>query len=158
MKKIHAVLPARAVGYPWSLVFSTEENGFSLNSLYRKMSATPQGPVLMFIKDTNEKVFGAMSSCTFMVSDHFYGNGEMFLFSLSEDGELSHWPWSGENSFFIKGNKESLAIGAGEGLFGLWLDEDLYHGRSHPCSTFSNDCLSSKEDFVVKALEIWAFM
>jgi len=129
-----------------------------LNSLYRKMAATPQGPVLMFIKDTNDKVFGAMSSCTFVVSDHFYGNGEMFLFSYAEDGELRYWPWSGENSYFIKGNKESLAIGAGEGVFGLWVDEDLYHGRSHPCSTFGNECLSSKEDFVVKALEIWAFM
>lgn len=158
VKKIVCVMPPRVVGYPWTLTFSTEQNGFSLKSLYRKMSSLPQGPVLLFIKDTNDKIFGAMSSCTFVVSDHFYGNGEMFLFSLLDDGELRHWPWSGENNYFIKGNKESLAIGAGEGLFGLWLDEDLYHGRSHPCSTFGNECLSSKEDFVIKALEIWAFI
>jgi len=157
-KKINVRLPARAVGYPWTLVFSTEENGFSLKSLYRKMASMPDGPMLVFIKDTADKVFGAMSSTTFVISDSFYGNGEMFLFSFGEDGELNHWPWSGENNFFIKGNKESLAIGAGEGLFGLWLDEDLYHGRSHPCSTFSNECLSSKEDFVIKILEIWAFI
>lgn len=43
------------------------------------------------------------------------------------------------------------------GEFGLWLDGDLYHGRSHSCKTFGNPMLSKKEDFYVQDIEIWAF-
>jgi len=44
------------------------------------------------------------------------------------------------------------------GLFGLWFDEDLYHGRSNKCETFNNDILTETEDFVLKAFEAWAFI
>ena len=44
------------------------------------------------------------------------------------------------------------------GNFGLWLDEDLYHGRSHPCATYSNVQLSSQEDFLCSGLEAWTFV
>ncbi|XP_072269340.1 oxidation resistance protein 1 [Pyxicephalus adspersus] len=43
------------------------------------------------------------------------------------------------------------------GEFALWLDGDLYHGRSHSCKTFGNTTLSKKEDFIVQDIEIWAF-
>lgn len=43
------------------------------------------------------------------------------------------------------------------GEFGLWLDGDLYHGRSHSCKTFGNPMLSKKEDFYVQDIEIWTF-
>ena len=44
------------------------------------------------------------------------------------------------------------------GNFGLWLDGDLYHGRSHPCTTFNNAQLSWKEDFLCSGLEAWTFV
>lgn len=44
------------------------------------------------------------------------------------------------------------------GNFGLWLDEDLYHGRSHPCTTYNNAQLSWKEDFLCSGLEAWTFV
>ena len=44
------------------------------------------------------------------------------------------------------------------GVFGLWFDEDLYHGRTNKCETFDNDILTSSEDFVVKGVEAWAFI
>lgn len=44
-------------------------------------------------------------------------------------------------------------------MFGIWLDGDLFHGRSHKCKTFGNEGpLSSTEDFVVKTLEAWGFV
>lgn len=43
------------------------------------------------------------------------------------------------------------------GEFALWLDGDLYHGRSHSCKTFGNHTLSKKEDFFIQDIEIWAF-
>lgn len=41
------------------------------------------------------------------------------------------------------------------GQFGLWLDEDLYHGGSHPCATFNNEVLARQEQFCIKELEAW---
>uniref|UniRef100_A0A672KMS6 Oxidation resistance protein 1 n=1 Tax=Sinocyclocheilus grahami TaxID=75366 RepID=A0A672KMS6_SINGR len=52
---------------------------------------------------------------------------------------------------------DSLSFGGGGGEFGLWLDGDLYHGRTHSCKTFGNQMLSKTEDFYVQDIEIWAF-
>ncbi|XP_020287572.1 nuclear receptor coactivator 7 isoform X3 [Pseudomyrmex gracilis] len=148
-------LPARAEGYQWTLVFSTSQHGFSLNSMYRKM-AKVESPILLVIEDTEGNVFGALTSCSLHVSDHFYGTGESLLFRFTP--KFQAFNWTGDNLYFIKGNNESLAIGAGDGKFGLWLDGDLYQGRTQSCSTYGNEPLAPREDFVVKTLECWAFI
>ncbi|XP_044750372.1 nuclear receptor coactivator 7 isoform X3 [Coccinella septempunctata] len=148
-------LPARAEGYAWTLVFSTSQHGFSLNSMYRKMYKL-ESPVLLVIEDTDNNVFGALTSCALQVSEHFYGTGESLLFRFSPEFQV--YNWTGENLYFIKGNNESLSIGAGDGKFGLWLDGDLYLGRTEMCKTYGNDPLTPSVDFVVKTLECWAFV
>lgn len=148
-------LPGRTVGYSWVLIYSTDLHGFSLKTLYRDM-ANYDSPVLLVVRSTRNQVFGALISCPLKVSDHFYGTGESFLFSFYPTFRI--FRWTGENNFFVKGNQESLAIGAGKGFFGLWFDGDLYHGRSHPCDTFGNEVLSEEEDFVVQAFEAWGFV
>lgn len=132
-------LPARAEGYLWTLVFSTSQHGFSLNSMYRKMNRL-ESPILLVIEDTEgnvrttwhgvinatiflhfltyayefffSQVFGALTSCSLHVSDHFYGTGESLLFRFTP--KFQAFNWTGDNLYFIKGNNESLAIGAGE--------------------------------------------
>ncbi|XP_054156616.1 oxidation resistance protein 1-like [Oppia nitens] len=157
-KKLCRHLPARAEGYSWTLIYSSAKHGFSLKTLYREMNKF-ESPVLMIIEDTYGSIFGALISCSLRVSDHFYGTGETFLFTFGTDSsQLLVYPWTGENLFFVKGDQNSLSLGAGDGNFGLWLDGDLFHGRSHPCKTFGNSMLSLEEDFVVKALECWAFV
>lgn len=42
-------------GYVWTLVFSTSQHGFSLNSMYRKMTRI-ESPILMVIQDTEQNV------------------------------------------------------------------------------------------------------
>ncbi|XP_049847701.1 TLD domain-containing protein 2-like [Schistocerca gregaria] len=147
--------PARAEGYVWTLVFSTSQYGFSLNSMCRKMNRL-ESPILLFIEDTENNVFVALTSCALKVSDHFYGTGESLLFRFT--AEFQVFNWTGDNLYFIKGNNESLSIGAGDGKFGLWLDGDLYQGRTEPCSTYGNEPLTPQKDFVVKTLECWAFI
>ncbi|KAL9890285.1 TLD domain-containing protein mustard isoform 4-T4 [Glossina fuscipes fuscipes] len=154
-EKLCSHLPARAEGYSWSLVFSTSLHGFSLNSLYRKMQRL-ESPILIVIEDTDHNVFGALTSCSLHVSDHFYGNGESLLYKFNPSFKVFHW--TGENLYFIKGNVESLLVGAGNGRFGLWLDGDLNQGRSQSCSTYGNEPLAPQEDFVIKTLECWAFV
>ncbi|XP_030073856.1 oxidation resistance protein 1 isoform X2 [Microcaecilia unicolor] len=154
IEKLTKHLPPRTIGYPWTLVYSTGKHGMSLKTLYRTMLGLDT-PVLMVIKDSDGQVFGALASEPFKVSDCFYGTGETFLFTFCPEFEV--YKWTGDNMFFIKGDMDSLAFGGGGGEFALWLDGDLYHGRSHSCKTFGNPILSKKEDFFVQDIEIWAF-
>ncbi|XP_070691646.1 nuclear receptor coactivator 7 isoform X2 [Pempheris klunzingeri] len=152
LKRLAAHMPARCQGYSWQLVYSTAIHGSSLKTLYRNMAGL-DSPVLLVIKDMHKKVFGAFSSDPFKVSKYCYGTGETFLFSFNPD--FKAYRWSGENSYFVSGNLESLQIGGGGGGFGLWLDADLYHGSSFSCPTFHNASLSSQQDFIVQDLEVW---
>ncbi|XP_028917999.1 oxidation resistance protein 1 isoform X2 [Ornithorhynchus anatinus] len=154
IEKLTKHLPPRTIGYPWTLVYGTGKHGTSLKTLYRTMLGLDT-PVLMVIKDSDGQVFGALASEPFKVSDCFYGTGETFVFTFSPDFEI--FKWTGDNMFFIKGDMDSLAFGGGGGEFALWLDGDLYHGRSHSCKTFGNHTLSKKEDFCIQDIEIWAF-
>ncbi|KAI7799171.1 putative oxidation resistance protein 1, partial [Triplophysa rosa] len=154
IEKLAKHLPPRTIGYPWSLAFSTSNHGMSIKSLYRTMQGQ-DSPVLMVIKDSDGQLFGALASEPFKVSDGFYGTGETFLFTFCPDFKV--FKWTGDNLFFMKGDPDSLAFGGGGGEFGLWLDGDLYHGRTHSCKTFGNPMLSKTEDFYVQDIEIWAF-
>ena len=53
--KLNLNLIPRAVGYNWVLSFSTEANGFSLNTMYRTL-ADVDTPCLIVIMDTNRNV------------------------------------------------------------------------------------------------------
>ncbi|XP_037532366.1 oxidation resistance protein 1a isoform X2 [Nematolebias whitei] len=154
IEKLARHLPPRTIGYPWALAFGTSKHGMSIKTLYRAMQGQDT-PVLLVIKDSDGQVFGALASEPFKVSEGFYGTGETFLFTFNPEFEV--YKWTGDNMFFIKGDTDSLAFGGGSGEFGLWLDGDLYHGRSHSCKTFGNPMLSKKEDFYVQDIEIWAF-
>ncbi|KAK7146900.1 hypothetical protein R3I94_009669 [Phoxinus phoxinus] len=154
IEKLAKHLPPRTIGYHWNLTFSTSKNGMSIKTLYRTMQ-DQESPMLMVIKDSDGQMFGALASQPFKVSEGFYGTGETFLFTFYPEFEV--YKWTGDNLFFIKGDMDSLAFGGGSGEFGLWLDGDLYHGRSNSCKTFGNPMLSMKEDFFVQDIEIWSF-
>ena len=109
-RQLYQHLPARAEGYTWSLIYSTAKHGFSLKTMYREM-AKVDTPILMVIQDTSGAVFGALTSHPLRTSDLFYGTGESFLFTFYPDFEK--FGWTGHNQYFIKGNSDSLVIGAG---------------------------------------------
>eukprot|EP00069_Balaena_mysticetus_P015509 bmy_09291T0 len=152
MRQLSLHLPPRIAGHSWSLAFCTSRDGFSLRSLYRQMEGH-SGPVLLVLRDQDGQMFGAFSSSAIRLSKGFYGTGETFLFSFSP--QLKVFKWTGNNSFFVKGDLDSLMMGCGSGHFGLWLDGDLYHGGSHPCATFNNEVLARQEQFCIKELEAW---
>ncbi|CAG0885016.1 unnamed protein product, partial [Darwinula stevensoni] len=154
-KHLIRVIPARCQGYPWRLVYSTSRDGFSLSNLYRKMEGADSS-ILLVIEDTGLNVFGALLSDPLVVADHFYGTGESFLYTFAADN-FQIFKWSGDNDFFIRCHPDSIAVGAGDGHFGLLLDEDLNNGRTESCLTFANDPLSPNKDFVIKTLECWSF-
>ncbi|XP_040837442.1 TLD domain-containing protein 2 isoform X2 [Ochotona curzoniae] len=120
IRQLSLHLPPRVRGCPWSLVFCTARDGFSLRRLYRQMEGHG-GPALLVLRDQDGQVFN----------------------------------WTGRNSFFVKGDLDSLMVGSGSGQFGLWLDGDLYRGGSQPCATFNNEVLARHEQFCIMELEAW---
>ncbi|KAK7808996.1 hypothetical protein U0070_010143 [Myodes glareolus] len=128
------------------------QDGFSLRRLYRQMEGH-SGPVLLVLRDQDGQMFGAFSSSAIRLSKSFYGTGETFLFSFAP--QLKVFKWTGSNSFFVKGDLDSLMMGSGSGQFGLWLDGDLYRGGSYPCATFNNEVLARQEQFCIEELEAW---
>uniref|UniRef100_UPI00358E3C66 nuclear receptor coactivator 7-like isoform X2 n=1 Tax=Myxine glutinosa TaxID=7769 RepID=UPI00358E3C66 len=145
-------LPPRTIGHAWHLAYSPERHGSSLSTLYRNLSEL-EGPGVLIVRDINNEVFGAFVSHPFHFSDHFYGTGDTFLFTFTPEFQV--YLWTGENTFYILGSKDAIAVGGGGGVFGLWLDSDLYHGASNRCITFNNDPLPGHKDFLVLELEFW---
>ncbi|XP_060947306.1 nuclear receptor coactivator 7 isoform X2 [Limanda limanda] len=154
IEKLSCRLPARVQGYPWRLAYSTVNHGTSLKTLYRNLAAV-DSPVLLVIRDMDGQIFGAFSTHPFKVSEHCYGTGETFLYNFCP--EIKVYRWTGENSYFVKGNIDSLQMGGGGGKVGLWLDAELYRGASAKCATFNNQPLSAQQDFSIHSLEVWAF-
>ncbi|XP_034555467.1 nuclear receptor coactivator 7 [Notolabrus celidotus] len=154
IEKLACRLPARVQGYPWRLAYSTVRHGTSIKTLYRSL-ADVDSPVLLVIKDMDNQIFGAFSTHPFRVSEHCYGTGETFLYSFCP--EIKVYRWTGENSYFVKGNIDSLQLGGGGGQLGLWLDAELYRGTTTKCATFNNQPLSTQQDFNIHSLEVWTF-
>ncbi|XP_044025301.1 nuclear receptor coactivator 7 isoform X2 [Siniperca chuatsi] len=154
IEKLACRLPARVQGYPWRLAYSTVKHGTSLKTLYRSL-ADVDSPVLLVVKDMDNQIFGAFSTHPFRVSEHCYGTGETFLYSFCP--EIKVYRWTGENSYFVKGNIDSLQMGGGSGQLGLWLDAELYRGTTTKCATFNNQPLSTQQDFNIHSLEVWTF-
>jgi len=156
VQEIAQRLPASVIGRNLVLLYSSYQHGISLSTLYRKVTSyQPDWPVLLVVRDNSEYTFGAFCSNPPHITDRFYGTGESFLFTLHP--KTSFFNWTGENSFFLKGDPTGFSVGTGGGARGLWIDSDLKYGSSNPCKTFSNPTLASSQDFTVQGVELWGF-
>lgn len=160
-------MPPKVDGCPWVLKFSTAKDGFTLNSLVRKLSDVTS-PVLILIQACANKsddkmdksanissTFGAFLSDAPKKSEHFEGTGQTFVFELKP--KFNVYKWTGENTYFFKVDNDCMIIGSSKGSNAIWVDADLYQGRTRACGTFDNPSLMKGEDFTLKTLECWAF-
>jgi hypothetical protein len=145
-------LPRRLIGYDWKLIYSTFCHGISLKTLYRNMLHVT-GPVIVLVQAKEEEVFGALLSDPLRISEHSYGTGECFLFTFYP--EYKCFGWTGNDPYFIKCNLDSFVVGGGDGRYGLWIDDNLYHGSTQRCTTFNNEDLTSDKEFICQGLEAW---
>lgn len=154
-RALAGTLPARFRMNSWSLLYSTEKHGISLQTLYRR---SVNAPTLLVVRDAAGFVFGAFTTEGWHVATRFYGTGETFVFQLQPHRAVWRWrPASSEerNDYFMFGTPESLAVGGG-GHFAIFLSEGLLRGSSGISSTFGNPCLAGSSDFTVGQLEVWS--
>jgi len=153
-------LPARSLGFPWKMVYSTSRDGACLSTLYRKvaLSGAADLPCLVFIMDVEGGFFGCYNSCGWRMNaggELFYGDYNTFVFRGSPEFEVYRWDGS-RDAFFLRGQKDFVSVGSSDGKHALWLDDCLNKGRTEACGTFSSPPLASKKDFQVKILECWS--
>lgn len=83
-EEIRLLVPARLqLTEEWRLIYSLEQDGVSLATLYKKCAAykdsRKRGGFVLVIKDTTGGIFGAYLSDAPGPQSHYYGTGECFL-------------------------------------------------------------------------------
>jgi hypothetical protein len=141
----------------WTLIYSLDQHGASLNTLYEQCKQTT-GPCLLVIRDNQQRIFGAYLTDTIHHNSSYYGAGECFLWTQDEQNHIQIYRWTMKNDYMIYSNQSFIAVGGGEGQFGLWIHSDMIHGYSEPCATFQNPSLAVSNSFECIGLEIWGFL
>jgi len=114
-------------------------------------------PSLIIVEDTMGEVFGAYVSEAWSKQKGFYGTGETFLFKLRPAEKRGFWNWTEKNTFFMYSNDDSVGVGGGSGVYGLWLGRQWTQGTSERCDTFHNPPLASSQRFSIQCVEVWGF-
>lgn len=101
-------------------------------------------------------VFGAFCTEPLVPHQRHFGNGECFLYSAADGGTtVRRYGATGKNDYYIMAQPDFVAVGCGEGKFGLWLDQWLAAGSTDPTPTFDNEALVGAGEFGVEAVEVW---
>eukprot|EP00347_Sterkiella_histriomuscorum_P021924 403332297 len=147
-------LPSMLKQNNWTLVYSMNRDGVSLNTFYEK--AKKWKHTLLFIQDTNNYVFGGYCTENWRVSSKFYGTGENFLFTFRNCNQPIAYRWSGQDDQLQWGSETFLGLGGGTlGRFGIFLQDSFLKGSSSKTTTFDNEILSENYDFICTNLELW---
>ncbi|KAI8982963.1 TLD-domain-containing protein [Pilobolus umbonatus] len=142
------------ISHELRLIYSLDQHGTSMSTLYR-LTKNKKEPVLLVVKDAENNVFGAYLNEPLKMGPRYYGTGECFLWKCDEE-HVKVFPWTGKNEYMILSDADFIAIGGGQGVFGLWINSELDKGYSQPCPTFDNEALSSHPEFECVELEVWA--
>ncbi|WFD35976.1 oxidation resistance protein 1 [Malassezia cuniculi] len=208
--RLHTALPRRLrLGRSWHLVYSLDQHGSSLATLYNRVAAAKDparrrtalneqwlrgssdavkaavlgGPVrtssgslvdsglMIAIRDMRGHVFGAYVNEQLRPCQHYYGNGECFLWKTvkGDDGKgLEVYRWTSKNDYMVLTESTFLSVGGGDGKYGLWVDSSLSTGQSSWCPAFDNTILCDNIVYTQRAddthpgkfqclgVEVWA--
>lgn len=86
-EEIRLMMPTRLqLQDHWDLVYSLEQHGVSLATLYARSKAyrTPQAGYVVIVRDRGGHVFGGYLTEYPHVHPHYYGTGECFLFKFKQ--------------------------------------------------------------------------
>jgi len=164
---IYTAIPKRyQIKRSMTLLYSLRLHGSSLRTFYSRsvFGSSFQQPQVLVIRDDMDNIFGAFVTEAFHTSNHYYGDGECFLWKVDINQSSTYgsniikiFKWSEKNYFCIYSSDEHISLGAGDGHAGLFLDADLNKGSSSPCDTYNNEVLSSEKEFKIIDVELWAY-
>lgn len=143
----------------WALKYSLEQHGASLNTLY-SLSPSNDGQQhgwVLVLQDEDSGIFGAYLNEPPRPTGgtHYVGNGTSFLWKLTKAG-VKGFLYTGKNDFIAFCSHSFFSMGGGDGLYGLWIDDNVNNGVSYPTPTFDNETLSKEgPKFKVVAAELW---
>ena len=176
LRQIVSSCPSRTHIWRWKLFYSTAIHGISMNTLYKNCEDVEES--ILIIKDSTNCVFGAFIDVQWSVCTEYRGSIDCFVFQFvdkqnvkkkdeeNKEEESKHndskhakhkfivYRSSGNKSYVIRNDMESITIGAGE-CPSIYFDADLNFGRSTNCSTFSSPQLTLNTQFQITTLEIW---
>jgi hypothetical protein len=145
-------LPHNLRMYEWERVFCISRDGDAFFTMLEMCNTFKH--TLIVIKTTTGNILGGFASETWKDQDgydyrnSFYGTGICFLFSdfpsnSDPDKKLSFYPWTGVNNYcqICDVDRGKIAMGGGEGDFGLIIDDAFQRGSTGRCSTFNNPTL-----------------
>jgi hypothetical protein len=151
---VDGLLPPVCAISDWKQLYSLKCHGASLESLMKHMEGV-RPPILLFVKDSKDAIFGVFSHDSWQVKSSFFGSSRTVVFTLFPHFKV--YPSTGQNSFYMLANSQYLAVGGGNN-HALWLDDNLRRGTSGPCATFDSPQLASEATFRIHSLEAWSFI
>jgi len=149
-------LPPRYCIHDPVLIFRTSIHGFNLGTFFKNVEQA--SPTFIIIKTTEKEIFGAFVSHPWKKSKHFFGDRECFLFRFNPQPEMFGWD-EGSTDYFMLASQQDIQVGGGDGA-GLWLDDELHHGRTQRCTTFANEPLTAdgRENFLCVSVEVYSLL
>jgi hypothetical protein len=146
---VDRALPRNLRIYKWRRIFSIAKDGDLLFTMLEKCSTFKH--TLMVLRTTDGHVLGGFASEKWQDQGgyskrrSYFGTGTCFLFSSHPvDPDPSHgfsfYKWSGINDYCQICDIDSgkIAMGGGEGDFGLVIEDGFFRGTSGHCATFNN--------------------
>ncbi|KAF1790847.1 TLDc domain [Phytophthora cactorum] len=131
---------------PLSRLYTSAQDGLSFNRLsYHILGYS--GSTLTIIRDTQGAVFGMFCDTEWKESSRYYGGNGCFLFRLAPEIAIYR-------GFALP---RGLGMGGSTEKFRLFLSEDLDENSytTAKCLSFEPGRLSSSEQFVIDAMEVW---
>ncbi|WVW79046.1 hypothetical protein I302_101009 [Kwoniella bestiolae CBS 10118] len=160
--------PRQRLSSAWTLLFSLDQHGASLSTLYRLVERFGQthrtsGNILV-VRDGQGNRFGAFINESIVRREGtYYGTGESFLFKLDVESNIRTYRWTGKNQYFALCESGFISFGGGDGTYGLLLDSTFTQNSSATSPAYDNDILSEATPrksakaclFDCVGLEVW---
>lgn len=157
----HRVLPRQIAYARWTRLYSLVRDGDSFDNFLRRMQN--QSPTLIVVRTDSNELIGGFADSVWeppgLSGAQYYGGTTSCLYRVKDDSIVCY-KWTGANRYIqlCDPHKKMIALGGGDGAFGLALEQDFQKGSSGPCATFGNDQLCEKEQFDILDVEVFGFL
>ena len=126
------------------LMYSTNQDGYSLTTLYNKAKKYENSKgMILILKTSTGSVFGAFCNKVFQLTEVYYlGSEDTFVFTLYPNREI--FKSQGLNMYFLRCDNTYFSIGNGGDGEAIRLNEDFGHGPTCCSETFGNKPLTGE--------------